>query len=83
MDDETRPFEALEAQLLPDDQQRVFVILFRLPTELPLHNRDSWTPHLPGDLGEGWDIEAEMSPVEGFVPIVANLRQPYASCCDA
>lgn len=55
------------------------MFLFRLPTELPVHNRDSWTLHLAGDLGEGWDIEAEMSPVEGLVPIVANLRQPYAS----
>lgn len=63
---------ALEAQLIPDDRRRVFVFLFRLPTELPVHNRDSWTLHLAGDLGEEWDIEAEMSPVEGLVPIVAT-----------
>lgn len=78
MDDDLQ-VDDLDRHLAPDQQLRLFVTIFRLPTQVPLPHGDSYAFELPGDLGDRWDIVAAISPLGGVTPLPTSLRLPFVS----
>jgi hypothetical protein len=90
MDELTKGLEAdlpeqyadVDTYLVADQKLRVLVYLFRLPFDLPLNHRDSWSIALEGDLGDAWDVEYfafATEEMKAVFPMPLNLRQPHAS----
>lgn len=78
-EDELR-HDPVTARLIPDEQPRLFVFLFGLPTEMPVGDGSTWDFEMPGDLGTEWDFLVERRPTEAFTsgPVVP-ARIPHAS----
>ena len=74
--DATEQIASLDGYLMPDDQKRYLVFVFRLPQHLPVYHHFGRVLAMPGDLGDEWGTEAFLSTVPDGPGYFTNLREP-------
>lgn len=77
--DATEQGASPDGYLMPDDQARYLVFVFRLPQHLPVSHHFGRVLAMPGDLGDEWDAEAFLSIVPDGPGYFTNLRIPSVS----